>query len=120
MITRASDRRDPGFTLAETLIALTVLGVAGFTATALLAHLARTTVDSREDVRRHALAAAVMESVLTVDYVDLDLTTTAGVGPDDETWTVTVSDEDDDLKRIRVEVDGGGRTTRLETLISDR
>lgn len=120
MSTRASDRRAGGFSLAEVLIALAVLGVAGITATALLAHLTEANVDGRSDVTGHATAAAVIESLLTHDYDELVEGTQTGTSVDGVGWTLTVSEESTGLRRLRVDAVDGDRTVRLETLVADR
>ena len=120
MSTRVSRTGARGFTLAEVLIALAVLGVAGITATSLLAHLTTASVDGHTDVRRHVAATAVMESLLAHEYDELATGSSSGTREGGEDWTATVSDEATDLKRLRVDVTSDGRTVTLETLVSDR
>ena len=117
---RASSAHRSGFSLAEVLIALAVLGVAGITATALLAQLTRANVDGREDVTGHTTAVAVMESLLVRDYADLAIGSTTGTSANGVDWTVTISAETSRLRRLRVDAISGGRPVTLETLVADR
>lgn len=120
MSTRASDRDERGFTLAEVLIALFVLGVAGITASALLAQLTKANVDGRDEVLRHATAVAVMESLLVEDYADLGVGSATGTSATGVDWTVTISAESAGLRRLQVEAISDDRAVVLETLRADR
>ncbi len=121
MSTRAS--RDPGsagFTLAEVLIALALLAVAGITAVGLLATLSRSSVDGRTQVVLHATAVAVMESLLVRDFDTLPIATTSGSAADGTAWTIAITDESAGLRRLSVAVVSDGRSLTLESLRSDR
>lgn len=120
MSTPSSRRTDGGFTLAEVLIAIALLGVAGISATALLAQLTNSTIDGRTDVTCHATAVAVMESLLVRDYDQLLAGTTTGTSPAGVAWTVTISDEATSLRRLDVAAVQDDRTVRIETLVADR
>lgn len=121
MSTRASSTRDSaGFTLAEVLIALTLLAVAGIAAVGLLATLSRSSVDGRTQVMLHATAVAVMESLLVRDFDQLAVTTAGGSSVGGIAWTVAISDEGPRLRRLAVAVVDDGRSLTLETLRSDR
>lgn len=124
MNTRASrserGRDSGGFTLTEVLIGITVLGVAGIAASALLAQMTVAGVDGRQEVVRHATAVAVMESLLVQDYDDLGLGTSTGTSGSGVDWTVTISSEGTGLRRLNVEAGSDGRLIVLESLRSDR
>lgn len=121
MSTRAS--RDPGsagFTLAEVLIALALLAVAGIAAVGLLATLSRSSVDGRTQVMLHATAVAVMESLLVRDFDALPVAATSGSAADGIAWTIAITDESAGLRRLSVAVASDGRSLTLESLRSDR
>jgi len=101
-------------------VGITVLGVVGIAASALLAQMTVASVDGRDEVVRHAMAVAVMESLLVQNYDDLSVGTSTGTSSSGVEWTVTISSEGTGLRRLNVEADSGGRNVVLESLRSDR
>lgn len=121
MSTRGSSPADAaGFTLAEVLIALALLAVAGIATVGVLGTLARSSVDGRTQVTLHATATAVMESLLVRDFDQLAVATASGTSPNGIAWTVAITDESPRLRRLAVSVVDDGHTLTLESLRSQR
>lgn len=109
-----------GFTLAEVLLALTLLSVVGVASLGMLTQLTSNSINARDQVDHHATSVAVMESLLTRSYDDLTPSTFSGMSPEGLGWTVTITDEDTDLRRLTVEVDDAPADQALETLVANR
>lgn len=112
--------RDAGFSLAEVLIAVGLLGVAGITVVGLMTVLFDSTVQAREDVQAHATAVAVMESLLTHTYDELPVGSSSGTDPTGVPWTAQIGSKASRLRVIEVVADDGLGYAELSTLISDR
>jgi len=115
---RASDRR--GFSLAEILMAVALLGSAGIAVSGLFTVLVSSTVQAREELRVEAAAVAVMEEVLSRPYDELEVSVETGRDDLGIDWAVYVTQEDDHLRRIAVTATDGRVEASLETLFSDR
>ena len=112
--------RQSGFSLAEVLLALGLLGGAGITIVGLWTVLTNSNVQARDDVRAHATAVAVMESLLTREYDELAVGSLAGVDADGIAWNLDIRDAATSLREIEVTAGNDDTSARLSTLISDR
>ena len=122
MTTRATRPRlsGAGFSLAEVLLAIVLLGLLAIGASALLTQLVGASDVRRSELLTETCSIAVMESLLTHDYSALATGSSNGTDPLGVEWTAMISQESPRLRRITVTADQDGETTRLETLISDR
>jgi prepilin-type N-terminal cleavage/methylation domain-containing protein len=122
MSTQASRRKldQSGFSLAEVLLAMFLLGLLAIGVSALLTQLVGGNDRSRIRLEARARAIAVAESLLTRDYATLATGTTNGTGPLGVDWSLSISQEAPNLRRIAVLATKSGESSRVETLVSNR
>ncbi len=122
MSTRGSDRcrSCAGFSLAEVLLAIFLLGMIAVGISALLGQLVGSNDTDLARLQSRTQAVAVMESLLTQDYSQLGLGTVSDSSPSGMSWTITVSQEAPGLRKLVVVSTAQGESCRLESMTADR
>lgn len=107
-------RRQRGFTLMETLVALVIFSLASMALLELYSRSARAKAAHDSMLERTALAETLL---LEIDLERTFNPSRTGTDPDGSTWEVTMTPVSPLLVRIDISVmDRAGRAARLQTL----
>jgi prepilin-type N-terminal cleavage/methylation domain-containing protein len=117
-------RRNPqGFSLAEVVLALVLLGLLSAGASSLVTSALGTSNAQRDQMIAHLLAARELETALAGGYGTLPAGTRAAAavaGFPQYTARLSVAQQGADLRWVRVTVSGPAAADSLETLIANR